>query len=102
MDVISKLGPMALLEVKSIYVRSNLSSNLNLFIVYGNGWQLAATNLHVFLAVREDETLAIKTEEIRSGDKIWVDWSAFQADGSLTREAYPSSRKQYASPEGHD
>lgn len=79
----SKDGPFVLLEVKHAFARPSNSLGLAFHDIRGEGRQLCATALHVFLGSRDGSEVRLKGNEIRSGDSIWVDRSAFTADGSL-------------------
>jgi intein/homing endonuclease len=75
-------GPMHLLEV--IRVRKKGQMNYTLFeIVFKNGIILVATQYHAFTCLRDGEKLYLPTALLSKHDLIWVDVSAFVADGSI-------------------
>lgn len=46
--------------------------------------EMAATHLHAFKVIRNGEEFYLPTHMLKSGDNIWIDQSAFMADGSFT------------------
>ncbi len=75
-------GPMHLLEV--IRVRKKGQMNYTLFeIVFKGDIILAATQYHAFTCLRDGEKLYLPTALLSKHDLIWVDVSAFVADGSI-------------------
>lgn len=78
----TKIGPMHLLTVKGIKI-FDMGTIQTCQIIFDNKYTLVATNLHSFVVIRDSEDpKCFRTFEIRKGDKIWVDTSAFSADGS--------------------
>ena len=89
MKTFCKIGPMWLLEVKAVYEKRHL--DFNVYIINFGAAKLAATSLHAF---RLDTTGAKCPTQLNKGDKIWVDSSAFLADGSLTIRSGPTKRRK--------
>lgn len=74
-------GHLVLLTVHGVY-RCNQGIN-DIYEVVGQGWKLFTTLYHAFLVIREGTELRLSPNEIRKGDLVWVDKSAFLADGSM-------------------
>ena len=75
-------GPMHLLEV--VRVRAKRQMNYTIFeIVFKNGIILAATQYHAFSCLRDGDKLYLPPQLLSKHDLIWVDVSAFVADGSI-------------------
>jgi hypothetical protein len=66
---------MCLVEIKVITKRPS-----GYYLILLDGARLAVTSLHAFLLV---DGTAESTQNLKPGNKIWVDASAFQADHSL-------------------
>jgi hypothetical protein len=79
MKHIAKVGPMYLLRVSGIFKRS-MPESVTIYNVNFGDCQLAVTALHAFVTV---DGSTKSTEQLGKDDKIWVDISAFQADGSF-------------------
>jgi hypothetical protein len=80
-----KFGPFVLLEVDSIRMKTN-GDTIQWYDIRGKDgkkWQLAATRLHAFVCFRNGTKVLVTADRLQCGDKIWVDQSAFRADGSL-------------------
>ena len=78
---IAKVGPMYLLKVYGIF-KKLVPENVTIYIINFGDCRLAATALHAFTAV---DGSTKTTKQLKNGDKIWIDLSAFQADGSFTK-----------------
>jgi len=70
---------MHLLEVKTVLKRCH--AGMPLFVIYFDSGKLAVTSLHAFKLVDGN---AECVPQLQQGDVIWVDTTAFLADGSLT------------------
>ncbi len=80
---ISQDGPMCLLEV--VRVVKKVQGTYNIFeILFKGGVILMVTQYHAFSCLRDGEKLFLPTQLLCKGDLIWVDVSAFMADGSIT------------------
>jgi|SRR6185312_67851 len=86
-----------LLEIQGVYERRSKTGDF--YEIRGKGWRLACTETHAFCVnvpyketclnknVRYiDFSIARKLCDLKSGDKIYLDVSAFLADGSLYLE----------------
>lgn len=80
---IAKTGSMVLVEVKRIYKRD--AGMLWFDVRLNDGWGLCFSPLHCFLATRNGGEVPIRGEDVVKGDRIWIDKSAFLADGSLVK-----------------
>lgn len=81
------LYPMDLFKIKRIRYHAARHHVIPWYDVhFENGKCLAATHLHAFVTIRADKTFFIPTDCLAVGDWIWVDTSAFVADGSLYRK----------------
>lgn len=81
----AKIGPMAFVPIRAIR-KENHKSSVDVYKIHLPGGILAATHLHAFKVLRDDQQLCLPTHELRPGDKIWVDIVAFTADGSLRKD----------------
>lgn len=88
MKNIAKIGPMYLLEVTAVRARQMPADSVTVFIISFKDCQLAVTGLHAFTC--SDDILK-NAYELQKGDRIWVDLSAFVADGSFTKVQVSSS-----------
>ena len=85
MKHIAKIGPMYLLKIISITENWNLDSKI--YNINFGDCKLAVTAYHAFSLI--DGSVKGTTAMV-PGDKIWVDLSAFIADGSFTKRRYSS------------
>jgi hypothetical protein len=67
-----------LLKIKKIYKRENF------FELLFDKYKLASTRYHAFLT---SDKRKLTTDELKIGDEIWVDKTAFLADGSLYKKS---------------
>jgi hypothetical protein len=81
MNPISKIGPMCLLKIKLIVERYN--GERTIYIIHFDDCILAVTTLHSFVLV---DGYPKKVLDLKGGDCIWVDVSAFMADGSFSKK----------------
>jgi len=73
-------GSLGLDEIKKVIIRNNyLNSFYEIFLV-NDKRKLYVSNLHSFLT---DEEIPKAARDLKIGDKIWIDISAFSKDGSL-------------------
>ena len=89
MKIQSRDGPMLALKCKAIYFNEQINrhSNIDVYqIFFEDNCRLAATNLHAFLIIRKGRLKTVITSDLHRGDVVWVDISAFSADGSFYRE----------------
>lgn len=86
MKCISKIGPMCLLKVKYIVERDLPYNSITYYVLGFDGCKLAVTALHAFVVVSNGDQCFKNANQLKSGDKIWVDVSAFQSDGSFTHD----------------
>ena len=75
-------GPMRLAQVTRIYYKKSVHNSFYKIYLHG-GAILCATNLHAFLGSRDGDELLCSAGQIKPGDQIWIDVSAFSADKSL-------------------
>ena len=73
-------GNFGLDEIKKISLRNSGTNSYYEIRFVNDKRRLYATNLHSFLT--EDKQPKI-TSDLKVGDRIWVDISAFSSDGSL-------------------
>jgi hypothetical protein len=81
MKHIGKVGPMYLLQVVSVIRNISRGSDITYYHINFGDCKLAVTALHAFVAVDGQAKL---TTELKRSDLIWIDTSAFMADGSFT------------------
>jgi len=82
--------PLTLFEVKSLRLHSGPGHTGWYDIRFKEGKSLAVTRLHAFVTVRNGREACIRTDRLLTGDKIWVDTSAFGADKSLHKTHHPT------------
>lgn len=75
---------MVCLNVKRIKVNEKQNHSMKYYKILFQGAEMAATQLHAFKVVRDGEEFYFPTHMLKPGDNIWIDQSAFMADGSLT------------------
>lgn len=93
MEYESKIGPMICLSVKRVTKYAQNHSMLYYQIQF-SGAKMNATQLHAFKVVRNGEELYLPTHMLQPGDNVWIDHSAFMADGSFTYEKSATNKKE--------
>lgn len=83
METVNKIGPMACLNVKRIRIHKS-NHSMKYYTISFQGAKMAATQLHAFKVIRDGKELYLPTHMLKSGDNVWIDRSAFMADGSFT------------------
>ena len=81
----NRIGPMVCLFVTKIFSPVQRHS-MKFYKIYFPGAMLGAAQLHAFKVIRDGNELYLPTHTLKSGDNVWVDRSAFLADGSLILE----------------
>lgn len=76
----AKDGVMRLIEVKSVYKRPNFVE-----IRLKGKRRFACTSYHAFLGIRDGIEMLMRGDELRSGDRFWLDIHAFGSDGSFVK-----------------
>jgi len=96
----SKIGPMVCLKVKRLIKneQNEQSYSMKYYKILFQGATMGATQLHAFKVIRNGEELYLPTHMLKPGDNIWIDQSAFIADGSL--QFFPQKETKECLPEG--
>lgn len=82
MEFENKIGPMICMTVNKI-VKCDQKDSMAYYKIIMPGAEMAATQLHAFKVIRDGEELYLPTPMLKKNDLIWIDQSAFMADGSL-------------------
>lgn len=85
MKCISKIGPMYLLKIVSVTVNQAMGNrdSIEVYTINFGDCRLAVTAYHSFVLIDESKK---SSNELVPGDRIWVDLSAFMADGSFSNK----------------
>jgi len=78
-----KIGPMICLSVKKVYKKEQSLRCMLYYQITFREATMGATQLHAFKVERNGKELYLPTHMLKPGDNVWVDKSAFLADGSL-------------------
>lgn len=78
----NKINPMICLIVNKIVAYAQ-KDYMFYYKIFMPGALMAATQLHAFKVIRNGEELYLPTFMLKKNDLIWIDQSAFMADGSL-------------------
>jgi hypothetical protein len=73
-------GSFGLDEIKKIIIRSCGTNQMFEIRLLNSKKKIFCCNLHSFLT---ESRVAKSIEQLKIGDKIWIDVSVFSADGSL-------------------
>lgn len=73
-------GNFGLDEIEKIILRNSIVSKFYEIRFLNSKRKLFCSELHCFLT---ESKVAVSTKDLKIGDKIWVDISAFSADMSL-------------------
>ncbi len=93
MEYENKIGPMICLSVKRV-IDCKQEHSMRYYQIQFSGAKMAATQLHAFKVVRDGEELYLPTHMLKPDDHVWIDKSAFMADGSFTYEKSTTNKKE--------
>lgn len=93
----NKIGPMICIAVKRI-AEYKQNHSMRYYKIFFPGATMGATQLHAFKVIRDGKELYLPTHMLKSGDNIWIDQSAFMADGSFILEK-KTTKKETCLPE---
>lgn len=88
MKIESRIGPMILVKikrVKKIETKYSIKYSIKYYTIILEGARLAVTDLHAFKVMKNGKFSFENTSQLKENDLIWIDESAFTADGSLIK-----------------